>query len=83
VNERNRRWLVELGCRIGRYALDSLALMGSYLYSSHHFASWPGSPPTTEVEDGSDPPPGHPECLVPGVPPSEVESALWAQLVQD
>ena len=26
------------------------------------------------------PPPGHPECLVPNLPPTEAERILWAQL---
>jgi hypothetical protein len=26
------------------------------------------------------PPPGHPECLVPDLPPTETERVLWAQL---
>lgn len=39
----------------------------------------PARPPTTGPEEGA-PPAGHPERLIPDVPPSPVERHLWSQL---
>lgn len=38
---------------------------------------WPGPYPPGPY--AADPPPGHPERVVPGLPPSRAERELWAQ----
>jgi hypothetical protein len=87
---KRRRWAARLRAA-GRYLVQGLAMLDhSALLAAR--AAIPPDPSTRDATAGRavgpgltdppllGPPPGHPDRLVPDVPPSEVERALFVQL---
>jgi hypothetical protein len=83
---RRRRWTARLRAA-GRYLVEGLAMLDHTAHLAARAAGADGAEPPAErrpapprIRRLTGPPPGHPDRLVPHVPPSDVERALFAQL---
>lgn len=78
------RWPMHLWRSIGRYLLEGAAILGAAagLTAPPHAHSGEAAEP--EARPGAprlaEPPPRHPERLIPHVPPTRAELNVWAQL---
>ncbi|WP_354670840.1 DUF6059 family protein [Actinomadura sp. DC4] len=69
---------------IGRYLLEGAAILGAAagLIVAQHGHSDEQDEPEVEADGArlGEPPPAHPERLIPDVPPSPAELTVWRQL---